>query len=106
MPCRRRRPRPREPRCGSMAALSIRLPDPFRSAQPGDKHVSEEDPFLVGDFAEDYEVMVPFQALTMLGHIVHPVCPGKKAGEKITRRRSTISRVIRPIPRSRDTISR
>jgi putative intracellular protease/amidase len=33
--------------------------------------------FLVGDFAEDYEVMVPFQALTMLGHIVHAVCPGK-----------------------------
>ena len=39
--------------------------------------------FLVGDFAEDYEVMVPFQALTMLGHVVHAVCPGKKAGEKI-----------------------
>src|SRR3984893_14517699 len=39
--------------------------------------------FLVGDFAEDYEVMVPFQALTMLGHIVHAVCPGKKAGDKI-----------------------
>ena len=39
--------------------------------------------FLVGDFAEDYEVMVPFQALTMLGHIVHAVCPGKKTGEKI-----------------------
>jgi protease I len=39
--------------------------------------------FLVGDFAEDYEVIVPFQALTMLGHIVHAVCPGKKAGEKI-----------------------
>jgi protease I len=39
--------------------------------------------FLVGDFAEDYEVMVPFQALTMLGHIVHAVCPGKTAGEKI-----------------------
>jgi protease I len=37
----------------------------------------------VGDFAEDYEVMVPFQALTMLGHIVHAVCPGKKVGEKI-----------------------
>jgi protease I len=34
--------------------------------------------FLVGDFAEDYEVMVPFQALTMLGHVVHAVCPGKK----------------------------
>jgi protease I len=39
--------------------------------------------FLVGDFAEDYEVMVPFQALTALGHIVHAVCPGKKAGEMI-----------------------
>jgi protease I len=39
--------------------------------------------FLVGDFAEDYEVMVPFQALTALGHSVHAVCPGKKAGEKI-----------------------
>jgi deglycase len=39
--------------------------------------------FLVGDFAEDYEVMVPFQALTMLGHRVDAVCPGKKAGEKI-----------------------
>ena len=39
--------------------------------------------FLVGDFAEDYEVMVPFQALTMLGHVVHAVCPGKKAGDKI-----------------------
>jgi protease I len=39
--------------------------------------------FLVGDFAEDYEVMVPFQALTALGHIVHAVCPGKKAGAKI-----------------------
>jgi len=38
---------------------------------------------LVGDFAEDYEVMVPFQALTMVGHLVHAVCPGKKAGEKI-----------------------
>ncbi len=39
--------------------------------------------FLVGDFAEDYEVMVPFQALTMVGHIVHAVCPGKKAGQQI-----------------------
>ena len=38
---------------------------------------------LVGDFVEDYEVMVPFQALQMVGHTVHAVCPGKKAGEKI-----------------------
>lgn len=38
---------------------------------------------IVGDFAEDYEVMVPFQALQAVGHTVHAVCPGKKAGEKI-----------------------
>jgi protease I len=38
---------------------------------------------LVGDFAEDYEVMVPFQALQAVGHVVHAVCPGKKAGEKV-----------------------
>ena len=36
---------------------------------------------LVGDYVEDYEAMVPFQALTMVGHTVHAVCPGKKAGE-------------------------
>jgi protease I len=39
--------------------------------------------FLVGDFAEDYEVMVPFQALQAVGHRVDAVCPGKKAGETI-----------------------
>ena len=38
---------------------------------------------LVGDFGEDYEIMVPFQALQMVGHTVDAVCPGKKAGEKI-----------------------
>jgi protease I len=38
---------------------------------------------LVGDFAEDYEVMVPFQTLQAVGHTVHAVCPGKKAGEKV-----------------------
>ena len=36
---------------------------------------------LVGDYVADYEVMVPFQALQMVGHTVHAVCPGKKAGE-------------------------
>lgn len=36
---------------------------------------------LVGDYVEDYEVMVPFQALLMVGHTVHAVCPGKKAGD-------------------------
>ena len=38
---------------------------------------------LVGDFVEDYEVMVPFQALGAVGHKVHAVCPGKKAGERV-----------------------
>lgn len=38
---------------------------------------------LVGDFVEDYEVMVPFQALSMVGHTVHAVCPGRKAGERV-----------------------
>jgi protease I len=36
---------------------------------------------IVGDYVEDYEVMVPFQALLMVGHTVHVVCPGKKSGE-------------------------
>jgi protease I len=38
---------------------------------------------LVGDFVEDYEAMVPFQVLTMVGHVVHAVCPGKKAGQSV-----------------------
>jgi protease I len=38
---------------------------------------------LVGDYVEDYEVMVPFQALQMVGHTVHAICPNKKAGEAV-----------------------
>ena len=38
---------------------------------------------IVGDFVEDYEVMVPFQMLTMVGHEVHSVCPGKNSGESV-----------------------
>lgn len=38
---------------------------------------------LTGDFAEDYETMVPFQALQMVGHTVHAACPGKKKGDKV-----------------------
>jgi len=38
---------------------------------------------LVGDYVEDYEAMVPYQILVMVGHTVHVVCPGKKAGEKV-----------------------
>ncbi|PNG12143.1 DJ-1/PfpI family protein [Stutzerimonas stutzeri] len=38
---------------------------------------------LVGDYVEDYETMVPFQALQMVGHTVHAVCPDKKAGDTV-----------------------
>jgi protease I len=38
---------------------------------------------LVGDYVEDYEVMVPFQVLLMVGHTVHAVCPDKSAGEYV-----------------------
>lgn len=39
--------------------------------------------FLAGDFVEDYEIMVPFQALQFVGYTVHAVCPGKQAGDQI-----------------------
>lgn len=38
---------------------------------------------LVGDYVEDYETMVPFQALSMVGHTVHAVCPDKRAGQSV-----------------------
>lgn len=38
---------------------------------------------LAGDYVEDYEIMVPFQALQMVGHTVHAVCPGKQAGDQV-----------------------
>ena len=39
--------------------------------------------FLAGDYVEDYEIMVPFQALTMVGYQVDVVCPDKNAGDII-----------------------
>lgn len=38
---------------------------------------------ITGDYTEDYETMVPFQALLMVGHSVHAVCPGKTAGQSV-----------------------
>ncbi|MGF1720055.1 DJ-1/PfpI family protein [Vibrio kyushuensis] len=38
---------------------------------------------LAGDFVEDYELMVPFQALGMVGHSVSVVCPEKQKGDTI-----------------------
>lgn len=38
---------------------------------------------LVGDYAEDYEVMVPFQSLLAVGHTVHAVCPERRKGDRV-----------------------
>ncbi len=38
---------------------------------------------LAGDYVEDYELMVPFQMLEMVGHQVQVVCPGKKSGDVV-----------------------
>ncbi len=38
---------------------------------------------IVGDYGEDYETMVPFQMLQMVGHEVHAVCPDKKKGQTV-----------------------
>lgn len=45
--------------------------------------MSKQILMLVGDYAEDYETMVPFQFLIGLGYTVHAVCPEKKAGDHI-----------------------
>lgn len=45
--------------------------------------MSKQILMLVGDYAEDYETMVPFQFLTGLGYTVHAVCPDKKTGDSI-----------------------
>jgi len=58
---------------------------------------------LVGDYVEDYEVMVPFQALLMVGHTVHAVCPGKNRG-KSSAPQSTISKATKPTQKSAATI--
>jgi protease I len=38
---------------------------------------------IAGDFVEDYEIMVPFQALQMVGHRVDAICPDKKKGDQV-----------------------
>jgi putative intracellular protease/amidase len=55
---------------------------PAATPAGSDQPVSDR-PALVGDFAEDYEVMVPFQSMLMVGHLVDAVCPRKKAGQQI-----------------------
>ncbi len=50
---------------------------------------------ITGDFAEDYETMVPFQTLAAVGHTVHAVCPARRRARP-SPRPSTISRATRP----------
>lgn len=45
--------------------------------------MSKQILLLAGDFVEDYEIMVPFQMLQMLGYEVHAVCPDKESGEQV-----------------------
>jgi protease I len=45
--------------------------------------MSQKILMLVGDFVEDYEVMVPFQALQAVGHEVHAVCPDRTSGQSV-----------------------
>jgi len=59
---------------------------------------------LAGDFVEDYEIMVPFQALQMVGHTVDAVCPGKRKAIRSARRFTTL-RATRLIPKSAATTS-
>ena len=49
----------------------------------GDLMSAKKILMLVGDYVEDYEVMVPFQMLNMIGHTVHAVCPGKTADQTV-----------------------
>jgi protease I len=54
-----------------------------KSALPEAAMAAKKILMLVGDFVEDYEVMVPFQALQMVGHEVHAVCPDRRAGQTV-----------------------
>lgn len=38
---------------------------------------------IVGDFGEDYEMMVPFQSLQTVGHEVDAMCPDKDMGDTV-----------------------
>ncbi len=55
------------------------LDPPWRCSARGDQKIL----MLLGDYVEDYEVMVPYQMLLMVGHHVDAVCPNKKEGEYV-----------------------
>lgn len=60
---------------------------------------------ICGDYCEDYETMVPFQALQAVGHTVHAGLPGQESGRPHQKRPSTTSRAHRPTARSPATTS-
>ncbi|MCO5588044.1 hypothetical protein L7F22_041999 [Adiantum nelumboides] len=62
---------------GHPSFLSLSLKSLGAKISNGNKKVL----FICGDFMEDYEAMVPFQALQGLGYSVDAVCPDKKAGD-------------------------
>jgi deglycase len=55
----------------------------MKSTKGDEEMAAKKILMLVGDYVEDYEVMVPFQMLLMVGHNVDAVCPGKKAGQTV-----------------------
>jgi hypothetical protein len=77
------------PHCGASrlsANFKLRMPGVIIQFRGGDCGLEDfmsagKLLMLVGDYVEDYEVMVPFQALQMVGHTVHAICPDKKAGQ-------------------------
>jgi hypothetical protein len=73
------RPLPHNARAPPALRLT-KLPDTLTE---GDPMAAKKILMITGDFTEDYETMVPFQALLMVGHTVHAVCPGKKAGQSV-----------------------
>ena len=63
--------------------LDYYLTNPVQPNTKGIHVAAKKILMIVGDYGEDYEIMVPFQALLMVGHQVDAVCPGKKAGESV-----------------------
>jgi protease I len=70
-----------KPLAKKAAPKSVVKAAPKSATKPTGKAGAKKILMLVGDYVEDYEVMVPFQALTMLGYVVEAVCPDKKAGD-------------------------
>lgn len=70
-----------KPAAKPAAKALAKKPAPKSTVKAAPKAGAKKILMLVGDYVEDYEVMVPFQALTMLGYVVEAACPDKKAGD-------------------------